>query len=447
MEKKFNGAGMDEEFFGSIDVAKEIFSGSNTLQKYMDVEAALAKVQAKLGLIPKEHAEEIQRKCNVNLLDEDYYWEQRRLTGHVLVGLIRSYQQICDGEAGQYIHWGATTQDITDTAMMLQLKEANEIIVEKTETLLKELRKKAIEYKDLVFMGRTNDQQAMPITLGFKLAIWIDELDRCLERIKESEERIFVGQFSGAVGTMASLGEQGLEVQSLLLEELGLGVPKIAWFASRDRLVELMSNLSILTASLGRIGNEIYNERRTEVDELSEEYKKGQVGSSTMPHKRNPFVPAQLAANGRMSRSIMADALLTMESTNERDVRVLFVETYPIKNAFFLADSSLDLAIQIISGLTVNEKNIQRNLDLLNGLVFSEALMMKLGEKVGRLKAHDVIHSIALEAIDIDQSFKELILNNEDIVSALGKEEIEYIMNPSNYVGLSEYFVDKVVNK
>lgn len=443
--ERFRGAGMTEENFGSVDLAKKVFSGSNTLQKYMDVEAALAKVQGKLGLIPQEAADEIVKKANVDYLDEEYYWEQHKLTGHVLIGFIRAYQQICEGESGQYIHWGTTTQDITDTAMMLQLKEANHIIINKVEILIEELKKKAVQYKDLIFMGRTNDQQAVPITLGFKLAMWLDELNRCLERIKKSQDRIFVGQFSGAVGTMASLGEQGLEVQRLLLEELGLGVPKIAWFASRDRIVELISNLCILTGSLGRIGNEIYNERRTEVDELSEEYGQGQVGSSTMPHKRNPFVPALLAAYGRYCRSVMSDALLCMENTNERDSRVLFIEYYPIKDAFFLADASLDLAIKIISGLTVNHNKIERNINLLQGLVFSEGLMMKLGEKVGRLRAHDIIHEIAMEAIEQNENFKEKILNNEEIVSMLGEEVIEDIMNPSHYVGLSEYFVENVV--
>lgn len=288
---KFESVGLSCGNFKSKDVGQHIFGGENTIQMRMDVEAALARIQTRLGVIPQDACDEINKKCDVSLIDEEEYQKQYALTNHPLVCLIRVYADICDNHAGDYLHFGATTQDIMDTATMLQLKQAHEVIVKKTIQLRNRIAELAKTYQSLIIIGRTNDQQALPITLGLKMASWVDELDRSIDRLTTCQERVFVGTFFGATGILASLKEHGLQIQQELMKELGLGDSKIMWFSSRDRLVEWVSHLSILNGTLGRIANEVYNEQRSEVNELSEGFRPEKVGSSTMPHKCNPFIP------------------------------------------------------------------------------------------------------------------------------------------------------------
>lgn len=443
----FENAGTSPRSFGSIDVAKGIFSGAATLQRIMTVEAALAKVEAELGVIPKEAAQEIQDKAHVELLNEDTYEIHRKATGHSLMGLLRAYKEICDNDAGQYIHYGTTTQDINDTAIILQMRDTLDLVEVKLIRVANTIRKAAVEYRSTVVIGRTNDQQALPITLGYKFSMWLDELLRDLERIRSSRNRILVGQFGGAVGTLDSLGKIGLKVRDGLMKELGIGISEIAWYTSRDRYAEYTSILAILCCSLGKLGNEVYIEQKTEVNEMAEGYDEEKVGSSTMPHKRNPFIPARLAGFGRMARSIVADSLLAMEGTNERDTRCLRIEPYFLERISTLADAALDTAIELFENLEIRTAEIEKNLNCLGGLIYSEALMMQLSKKTGRMKAHDKIHTLAQEAIRTRRVFIELLLEDEVVSGILTKEELLEIMNPANHIGLSEYFVDVVTGR
>lgn len=442
---RFEGIGMSCGSYGSRDIGEKIFGGENTIQTQMQVEAALAKVQASLGIIPAEAAEEIARKCDQKLIPEDTYLEQIRVTGgHPLVALVRLYGSICDGDAGQYVHYGTTTQDIMDTSCMLQMKQAWRVIQDKTEKLRNVIAGLAKRYRSTVAMGRTNDQQAQPITLGFRFASWADELNRSLQRLAEGEDRIFVGQFGGAVGTLASLEENGIAVRNGLMQELGLNIPTISWYASRDRLAELVSDLCILMAALGRIGNEVYRGSSTEVNEYAEGFRMGKVGSSTMPHKRNPFQAATIVAHARLARSVMMDALNAMDSTYERDARPLFMESEYLTKAFLLADATLDSATDLMEKLEVHEADIQRNLDHLHGLTFAEAVMMALAERYGRLEAHEMVYQVAQAAISEHKSFRDLLLEDPKVRAVLTPETLDAIMVPAKYIGLAEYFVDQV---
>lgn len=440
----FSGAGMEEEYYGSRDVQEGVFGGANTIQKMMDVEAALAWAECEVGLVPEQYAGEIQKKCSVELLDEAVYAEARRTTGHPLMGMLRAYKAICSKEAGEYIHYGATTQDISDTALILQLREAWDIVEDKTRRLRKILAGKAREYRSLVMIGRTNDQQAMPITLGFKISTWIDELDRCLERMAQGRERIFVGQFAGAVGTMASLEQNGPRVQKLLFERLNLASPKISWFATRDRLAEFTFDLAMICGAVGRMGNEVYNEQRSEVNELAEGYAQGKVGSSTMPHKRNPFLPGRLAGRGRIAGTLVMRAMQCLENTNERDCRTLCIEPYHLKEICCLADGTLDIALELFGQMEVHEDQIGHNLEILQGLIYSEALMMRLAEVYGRMEAHELVYELAMAAIGQKRQLKELALADSRVTAHLTEEELENLMRPEHYTGLAEHFVDQV---
>ena len=421
-----------------------VFGGANTIQKMMDVEAALAWAECEAGLVPEQYAGEIQEKCSVKLLDEAVYAEARRTTGHPLMGMLRAYKAICGKEAGEYLHYGATTQDISDTALILQLREAWDIVEDKTRRLREILSGKAREYRSLVMIGRTNDQQAMPITLGFKISTWIDELDRCLERMAQGRERIFVGQFAGAVGTMASLEQEGPRVQKLLFERLGLAAPKISWFATRDRLAEFTFDLAMICGAVGRMGNEVYNEQRSEVNELAEGYTLGKVGSSTMPHKRNPFLPGRLAGRGRIAGTLVMRAMQCLENTNERDCRTLCIEPYHLKEICCLADGTLDIALELFGQMEVHEDQIGHNLEILQGLIYSEALMMRLAEVYGRMEAHELVYELAMAAIAQKRQLKELALADSRVTAHLTEEELENLMRPEHYTGLAEHFVDQV---
>lgn len=439
-----NGIGLACGDFKGRDVAGRIFGNENTIRTQMKVEAALARVQARLGIIPQAACDEINRKCDVDLLDEEEYTRQYQITNHPLVCLIRAYAAICDGDAGEYIHYGTTTQDIIDTATMLQLKEAYSLIQTKAQKLRDRIGQLARQYRDTVIMGRTNDQQAMPITLGFKMATWADELDRSIQRLAQAKDRIFVGSFFGAAGTLASLEDKGLEIQQGLMRELGLGDSRIMWFTSRDRLVELTCDLSILCGTRGRIAMEVYSGQRSEVNELSEGFKPGKVGSSTMPHKRNPFIPAEVISYSRLSRSTVVDALGCMEGTNERDVRSIGMEKEFLARSCCLADAALDRCILLMEDLEVHESGIQRNLDLLGGLVYAEALMMRLSKDYGRLESHEIIYELAQRAISENKNFRQLLLEDSRTSSKLTAADLDRIMDPAHYIGLSTYFVDAI---
>ena len=442
-----SGIGLVCGNFRSPDVAGRIFGTENTIRTQMKVEAALARVQAKLGIIPQEACNEINRKCDVDLLDEELFRKQYAITNHPLMCLIRSYAAICEGNAGEYIHYGTTTQDIIDTATMLQLKEAYELIQDKTIKLRDRIAELARQYRDTIMIGRTNDQQALPITLGFKMATWVDELDRSIERLKASKDRIFVGSFFGAAGTLASLEEHGIEIQQLLMKELGLGDSRIMWFTSRDRLVELVSDLCILTGTMGRIANEVYNGQRSEVNEMAEGFAPGKVGSSTMPHKRNPFIPGEIVGYSRLIRSTIVDALGCMEGTNERDVRTIFMEKEFLARACSICDAALDMSNLLMRDLEVHENGIRRNLDLLGGLVYAEALMMRLSKVYGRLESHEIIYELAQKAISEGKNFRSLLLEDSRTATVFTENELNEIMDPANYTGLSTYFVDVIAGK
>lgn len=445
--ERFENAGTSPRNYGSIDVAEGIFSGEGTLQSLMDVEAALALAEAEAGVIPVEAAEEISRKAKVSFLNEETYEKHRRATGHSLMGLIRSYQEVCENGAGQYVHFGTTTQDVTDTALALQMKAVYDLVERKMETVIGLIRELAVKYRSLIMIGRTNDQQAVPITLGYKLAMWLDELERDLERLKASRRRVLVGQFGGAVGTMASLGGAGLAVRDNMMVRLGLEIPKIAWYNSRDRHTEYVTTLAMICGTLGKLGNEVYIGQKTEVNEMAEGFSPDKVGSSTMPHKRNPFVPARLSGFGRMARSIVVDAYTVMESTNERDTRSLRMEPYFMERISSLTDAALDTAIDLFTYIEIREKSFEKNLNILGGLIYTEALMMHFANKFGRIEAHDILHDIAQEAVAEGKNFVDKLLENAKVMENFTKEELLSLMNPAKYIGLSEHFTDVVTRK
>lgn len=429
--------------FGTEKLRK-IFSDENLVQKWLDVEAALAKAEGQLGIIPKKAADEICSKARVELMDFVEMKKQIDKTGHPIVPLIRVFESVCEGNAGEYIHWGATTQDIMDTAVILQIKEAYEEININLEQLYENLKQTAVKYKDLIMTGRTHGQHALPITLGFKVAVWVAEVKRNIQRLEECKKRVFIGQFSGAVGTLASLGEKGLEVQKIMLEELGLAVPEITWHTSRDGLAEFISILGIISATAAKIANEVINLMKTEFSELEEPFVMGKVGSSTMPHKRNPMLSENVVSLSRIIRYNVPLAIEAMVGEHERDMRGWQSEWEFIGETCIMTDAVLKICSYIIKDLIVRPDNIEKNMYKLKGLMLSEAVMLKLAEKVGRQEAHEIVYQTCMQAFENGIPLKDALLKNEMVTKNFDVNEIDSVLDPKNYTGLAGIFVDRV---
>ncbi len=424
---------------------REIFSDENMVQKWLDVEAALAEVQADMGIIPHKAAEEIMRKAKADLMDFVEMKKQIDITGHPIVPLLRCLKNVCEDNAGEYSHWGATTQDIMDTGMVLQVREAYGEILPKAKTLHCKLCDLAKKYRNLVMTGRTHGQHALPITLGYKIAVWAAELLRDIERLEQCSKRLFMGQFSGAVGTIASLGTEGLEVQRRLLKRLDLAMPPISWHSSRDTIAEFVSVLGILTATLGKMANEVITLQKTEYGELEEPFAMGKVGSSTMPHKRNPMYCEGVVCLSKIIRSTVPLAIECMVGEHERDMRPWQAEWEFIGRVCCMADAALKISLQIFTGLIVRPAHIEENMYKLQGLMLSEAVMMDMGKRIGRQEAHEIVYEAAMEAFEKGLPFKDVLLKDERVLKNFDVAEIDSILDPHKYTGLAGEFVDRVV--
>jgi 3-carboxy-cis,cis-muconate cycloisomerase len=388
-----------KDMYGT-DELRQVFSDENLLQCWLDVEAALARAEAAVGLVPPEAAAEITRQARVELLDIAALKQGIDQTTHELVPLVRQLAALCDGEADRYVHWGATTQDITDTGLILQVKAAHAIILRDLQTLAQALQSLARRERDTIMPGRTHGQHTPPITFGFKVAIWLAEVRRHISRLEECAPRVLVGQLAGAVGTLASLGAQGLDIQRRLMAELDLGVPEIGWHPARDGLAEFVSVLTMIAATMSKIAHEVILLQKSEVAELEEPYQRGKVGSSTMPHKRNPMICEGIMAEARMVRGVLTTVLLAMESEHERDWSAVHLEWACVPEAAILAGGAAAHTLRVIEGLHVSREKMRANVDLLNGLSLSEAVMLELGAYVGRQVAHDVVYDASMAAYE-----------------------------------------------
>ena len=416
--------------FTAKDAMKQIFSHEALMQRWLDVEAALARAEAYLDMIPREAAEEINRKAKIELFDLKKMEEIQQQVWLPTVAFIRTFQSICEGDAGQYIHWGATSQDLTDTARILQLKDAYNVVYPSLRRIEADFLDMADRYADIVMAGRTHAIQALPITFGFKVAIWAREIRRHIERLKECRRRLFVGQLSGAVGTLASFGEKGLRVQDAMLKkELGLDVPDIAWHASRDRLAEFANLLSMIAATLARIANEVYLLMSTEIAEVSEPWRKGIIGSSTMPHKRNPFITETMVSLSKKVRYNAALITEVMVVEHERDINFLSEEMEALAESCVIMGELLTSAENLAKNLIVYPDRMKKNLYALKGLMMAEGVMLELGHKVGKQTAHSIAHEDAMKAIDEEIEFKQALLEDPRVNQHLSEADIDRILD------------------
>ncbi|MCD6140419.1 MAG: adenylosuccinate lyase [Thermococcus sp.] len=430
--------------YGSEEM-KRIWEEENKLQKLLDVEAALARAHAQLGNIPEESAKIISERANTKWVRVKRVQEIEEEIHHDIMAVVKALSEVC-GEHGKYIHLGATSNDIIDTANALLIKESLEIVLKDLKELRTILKSLAKEHKYTVCIGRTHGQHAVPTTYGMKFAIWLDEIQRHIERIEEAKKRILVGQMSGAVGTMASFGEIGLKMQELVMKDLGLKSALISnQIIQRDVYAELMSILAIIASTLDKIALEIRNLQRTEILEISEPFGKKQVGSSTMPHKRNPIRSEKISGLARVIYSNVIPALLNNPLWHERDLTNSSVERVILPETFVLLDEMLKNMKKVLLGLEFFPENIKKNLYLTKNLIMAEPLMLKLTEKgMGRQEAHELVRRLAMKAFEENRDLLEVLSESKEAREYLTDDDLASL-KPENYIGMAPQIVDNVI--
>ncbi|MEP9379324.1 3-carboxy-cis,cis-muconate cycloisomerase [Aquabacter sp. CN5-332] len=430
--------------FGTPEM-RDVFSEDALVARYLDAEAALARAQARLGVIPEAAAAAIDESCRTFKVDFERLRQETEIVGYPILPLVHQLAEAA-GEAGRYVHWGATTQDIMDTANVLQLRAALDIVERDLRAVRDLLRALALKHRDTPMAGRTHLQQALPVTFGYKVAVWLSSIDRHLERLAQARPRILVGEFSGAAGTLASVGDAGLEMQRLYCEELGLAQPVITWHVARDGFAEAASLLGLITGTLAKIATDVMLMASTEFGEVSEPFVPGRGASSTMPQKRNPISSELMLAAAKSVRQHVATMLDGMIHDFERATGPWHVEWIALPESFLLTGASLAHAKFMLAGLVVHEDRMRRNLDLTGGLIVAEAVMMAAAPQLGRQQAHDVVYAACREAIENGGTLAERLATIPEIVAALGgRAGIEARCDPANYLGLCGAMVDRAL--
>ena len=432
------------DMFGTAEM-RDVFSDEALVGRYLEAEAALARAQARVGVVPKDAAETIDLASRSLKIDYDKLRHETEIVGYPILPLVHQLSAAA-GEAGRFVHWGATTQDIMDTGNVLQIRAALSIVERDLSELRNILADMARKYRDTPMAGRTHLQQALPVTFGYKAAVWLSSIDRHIERIEQARPRVLVGEFSGAAGTLASIGEGGLQMQKLFCEELGLNQPSITWHVARDGITEAVTLLGLITGTLGKIATDVMMMSATEFGELSEPFVPGRGASSTMPQKRNPISSELMLAAAKAVRQHVATMLDGMIHDFERATGPWHLEWVSLPESFLLTASSLANAKFMLAGLVVHDRRMRENLDLTHGLIVAEAVMMALAPKLGRQHAHEIVYEACRKAIEGGGQLADILAMMPEIVDALGGvDAIRHHCDPVNYLGLSGEMVDRVL--
>ena len=429
----------------STDELRAVFSEENRVQKWLDFEAALAAAQAEMDLIPAAAAKEIAEKAKVEHIDIAKMSVEIRRIKHSLVPALKQLQAACSKENGEWVHYGATTQDVVDTGVALQLKEFHALALRDLKGVGRELARLAVANRDVPMAGRTHGVQALPITFGHKCALWLDELSRHHERLEQAAPRVLIGMLAGAVGSQASLGDRAIELEEKTMARLGLGAPAISWAPARDRFTEYATLLAMIGATLSKIGNELFNMQRNEFGEVEEGFSDGKLGSSTMPHKRNPTSAENLAGLSRPLRYNAAMMIEGMVQEGERDGIAWKMEWKALPECCLIAGAMLFQAKNLLAGLKVNADVMAANLDKMRGYLLSERVMLELSERVGKQTAHEWIYEASMQGITGKLDFAEAMRRHEKLGSLLSEQEIRSLTDPAGYLGQCGASVDRVV--
>ncbi|MGZ3629150.1 MAG: 3-sulfopropionylcysteine synthase XcbD [Ktedonobacteraceae bacterium] len=427
---------------------RALFDDVPRTRSWLEILATLAETQAEFGLIPAEAAHILATTCRTVELDAAFFEEVREgfeSTNHSTLGLIRALQRRCPGNSGEWLYYGATVQDITDTWTSLVLQDVRKIVRRELKAIETNLSQLAAEYRDTVMAGRTHGQIGLPITFGFKAANWALEVRRHRQRLHELASRMNIGQLGGGVGSLSSLGTNALELQKSFMQRLSLSAPLISWTNARDSLAEWFNLLALIASTGDKIGQEVYNLQRTEIGEVSEGFVTGTVGSITMPHKRNPEISEHL---GTLARVIRHDAAIIGESLvhdHERDGRSWKAEWAVLAETSLAAGKLLALLRILTENLVIHADRMQANLEATGGFVLSEAVMLALAERIGKQSAHALVYETSMNAHTAGNGLKEAILNNPQICAHLSPEEIETLFDYRQHTGQCAAMVDQVL--
>jgi 3-carboxy-cis,cis-muconate cycloisomerase len=429
----------------STEAMRQVFSDENRTQKYLDFEAALARAQGRLGIIPQQAAEEICRHCNVGEIDFAKLKVQTERIGYPVLPVVQQIVGLCRDGLGEWCHWGATTQDITDTATVMQIREALTLVGADLDGIADALAFLARKHRNTPMAGRSNLQQAVPITFGYKMATLLAAFERHKERLRELRARVLVGEFGGAAGTLSSLDGRGLEVQAELMQELKLGVPAIAWHTVRDTIAEVGCFLGLITGTCAKIALDVKLLMQTEVEEVYEPFHEGRGSSSTMPQKRNPISSVYITALTSVVRQHTAALLDAMVEDHERATGPWEIEWIVLPEIFCLSAGALAQTRFVLTGLQVDDKKMRANLDMTKGLIVSEAVMMGLGPYLGRQYAHDLVYDICREVVATGRPLVDLLAENAEISKHLDRAALARLCDPANYLGEAGAMVDRVL--
>jgi adenylosuccinate lyase len=428
-------------FYSTPELA-DIFDEKTRVGRWLRVEAALAQVQGELGIIPQRAAEEIAKKSSLDLLDLAEVAREYEQSRNSLMPVLKVLKQVCDPEHSEFIHFGVTTQDVLDTAQILEQKDALAVIYRDLKKLEELLCSLAHQHRITPMIGRTHGQQALPITFGLKICIWAAEIRRHIERLISLGPRLFVIQLSGAVGTMAALGPQARKVASLTAERLGLSSSIPHWHTSRDTIAEGAAIYGLICSSLEKMASEIVQLSKTEIGEVAETAANQAQSSSTMPHKKNPVISQRIAVLSRHARALVSVVMDSMVHEHERDARALWSEWLATPQIAIYTGTALHFLLSVVENLEVRPERMLENLYRQKELVVSEWLMFKLAEKMGKTQAQEKVQALIRLSENSKRILKDILLEDPDIGPFIAKENYEYLDKPECYCGLAAEIVD-----
>ena len=419
---------------------EEIFETKNRWQSWLDVEAALALSQSKIGMIPRKVGKKIANKCKLSKLNIKNIERDLKKKGHKLVPIIWELTRACDQESKKYVHWGATTQNIVSNGDLIILKKFHKTILNEISEILSDLSKLSLTTKDYLMVARTHGQHALPTTFGFKVACWIDEISRHVERLYDSEKRVFRCIFGGATGSAASFGKYGLKIQENIAKKLNLLSASIPTRSHLDHFTEYTNILIMISVTFGKIANEIYNLMKNEISEVEEPMNSSDVGSSTMPQKRNPHLTQDVISLSVECKSLYSISLESMLNEHEGSRQHHLMSNTSLFKSCKITGEILSLSKYILKNMKIKPEKMKKNLKISEGTIISESIMLKLGEKIGRQKSHDIIHKILNETMQDEKDFLKLLKKNKDFKKSVSLSELDELINPRNYIGLSSKF-------
>jgi 3-carboxy-cis,cis-muconate cycloisomerase len=437
----------DSTFFRDLfgtPAMREVFADSALARRYVEVEVALARAEAKVGVIPAAAADEIAARAEGLALDLAKLKAETDVVGYPIVGIVHQMAK-ASGAAGGYVHWGATTQDIMDTATVLQIRDALALVEADLDAIDTALAGLAAKHRDTVMAGRTHLQHALPVTFGFKAAVWLSMIRRHRERLVQLRPRVLVVQFSGAAGTLASLGDKGLEVQAALAAELDLGQPDITWHVARDGIAEAVSFLGLVTGSLAKIAVDVMLMMQTEIGEAFEPFVPGRGSSSTMPQKRNPISSEMILALSKVVRAQVGLLLDSMATDHERATGPWHIEWIALPEAFVAASGALYQARFMLEGLIVEPGAMRRNLDITGGLIVAEAVMMALAPMTGRGAAHDLVYAACRAALEKGTPLIDQLRLMPEVTAHFDEAGLQRLVDPAGYLGTAREMVDRLL--